>query len=220
MGQHRSAPVPWLGTGGCSVGVGRWAGDVWGWLGDNAMTRSWANTMDQRVVAPLERALVSEESLRQLLPAKVREMSEEEGGFTADQLKLLSRLAPDRDEARIQPLNEVYEMMEGKENRRVYAEGAANGLLKEGNLDREQLMEIASLLPPGQRALSGGGEIVRSVLGHPLTAYGTVVSSVALAVKGALDVYARMEAGQPVSAEEVAAADAVLKQHAPAASGY
>jgi hypothetical protein len=68
--------------------------------------------------------------------------------------------------------------------------------------------------------LTDRGSAVRQFgLGSPVAAYGAVLGGGALAVKGALDVYARLQAGEPVSEEEVAAADAVLQQSATAGEG-
>jgi hypothetical protein len=182
---------------------------------DNPMTRSWADTMQRRVVSPVERAVVDEQRLRNALSAHGGSLVGESGYMRPDYVEYLQAMkGSPLDREQMAVLADMIERQSGPEARVAIGKAAVLNALDAAAVDgvplgREQLMERVSLLGDG-RMLTPAAEVVHGVLGSAPVAYGAVLGGGALALKGAMDVYARLQAGEPVSREEKDAADRVL----------
>jgi hypothetical protein len=199
------------------MGIGRFAGDALSFLADNALTRSWQGSMDRYVTGPIGRRQASDETLQYAVPGMV-------GGLNRDEA-----LRPLMLDAAVKLLgtDKTPEQVVATHLQRVatgtadpdlgkYLAGHMDKVVEEGRVERGTLEGVAAMVAQatgGRYGLTQAGSNVRQfVTGSPVAAYGAVLGGGALAVKGAMDVYARMQAGQPVSEEEKMAADQVLNQ--------
>jgi hypothetical protein len=186
-------------------------------LVNNPLTRSWQGTMDRFVTGPIGRKMASDEVLAQGVADMVGGLPVTDGRLHPAQIEALNTLAGRND-------------LTGEDLHRLAARRIENGDVDsigewitnqaltnaQDNASRETLDSLAEQLSRehgGRVGLTELGSTVRQFgLGSPVAAYAAVGGSSALLVKGAMDVYARMQAGEPVSEEEAVVASKVLSE--------
>ena len=156
-----------------------------GFLGDNALTRSWAETMDRHVITPVEGMVLGDEDLRQQLAKVVRERTPESGVLTPQQLKAFELLKGGAGDG------QALQASISAEERPVMAVGdQALGLMQSAGTPRNRLQETAALLADGRVGLTETGDYVRQFgLGSPVAAYSAVAAGGALATQAGIDAY-------------------------------
>lgn len=153
-------------------------------LGDNALTRSWAETVDRHVITPVEGMVMGDEDLKLKLAKVVRERTPENGVLTPQQLKAFELLKG-------APLADGFQARIGESENPVTAVGdQAHGFIDTYATPRSRQQEVAALLADGRVGLTETGDYVRQFgLGSPVAAYSAVAAGGALATKAGLDAY-------------------------------
>jgi hypothetical protein len=191
-------------------GPGFW-GRVLSGLVANPLTESWGRTMDRAVIAPMERAVVSDADLVMALPGMVARLAEGAEVPSQLQLALLERIKggavdpaavkrlvnePQSEEvaaaaaAGRTPQAEVAHSIAADAIREHRMSGAlvdAAGVLRSlpAN-ERAVLLDVAAQAPSdGANGLTMAGDVLRRYgLGSPLAAYGAVAGGGALGAVG------------------------------------
>jgi hypothetical protein len=167
-------------------------------LGDNALTRSWALTMDRGVISPIERSVLNDGDLKQQVSKLVRERTPDNGVLSEDQLKAFDLLkgAPGNREA-------LQQAVSGAEDSFLEAGGQALSAINKFETPRSRMQEVAGLLADGRVGLTEAGDYWRQFgLGSPVAAYAAVGAGGALATKAAMDGYAWWMAQQQQAQKE------------------
>jgi hypothetical protein len=156
-----------------------------GFLGDNALTRSWAGTMDRHVITPVEGMVLGDKDLRQQLAKVVRERTPDDGVLSEDQLRAFDLLKGE-------PANRagLQQAVAAAEDHALEAGGQALSAIEKFGTPRSRLQEAASLLADGRKGLTETGDYVRQFgLGSPVAAYSAVAAGGALATQAGIDAY-------------------------------
>jgi hypothetical protein len=176
--------------------------------------------MDEYVTGPIGRKTASDEVLRQGVADMVGGLPMPEGGVHPMQVEVLKRLAKS-DDLTAEGIHGLAAADVASKEVKSIPEWIANQALTnavERTASREVLEKTAAELAGlhgGRMGLTEAGSTVRQFgLGSPVAAYSAVAGGGILALKGAYDVITRMHAGEPVSEEEVAMADKVIKESA------
>jgi hypothetical protein len=153
-------------------------------LGDNALTRSWAETVDRHVITPVEGMVLGDEDLKLQLAKVVRERTPENGVLTPQQLKAFELLKG-------APLADGFQARISEFENPVAAVGdQAHGVIDAYATPRSRQQEVAALLADGRVGLTETGDYVRQFgLGSPVAAYSAVAAGGALATQAGLDAY-------------------------------
>ena len=176
---------------GIGAGVVRKAADpgvverIASFLGDNALTRSWAETMDRHVITPVEGMVLGDEDLRQQLAKVVRERTPDDGVLSEVQLRAFEALkgAPVNRDA-------LQGVVSAAEEPSIKVGGQALATIEKFGTPRNRLQEAASLLADGRVGLTETGDYVRQFgLGSPVAAYSAVAAGGALATQAGIDAY-------------------------------
>jgi 3,4-dihydroxy-2-butanone 4-phosphate synthase len=185
-------------------------------LADNPLTRSWRASMDRFVTGPIGRRMASDETLEFGVPSLVSKMPLQDGVPAPVVVNAVNRYSGEDMTA-----NDMIEVAQDFIDNGVSTDApemlgfAMLGATDQGLIDRAGQMEIAAQMARahgGRYGLTETGTNLRNyVTGSPVAAYAAVGGSTALLVKGAMDVAGRMQAGEPVSEEEAAAATEVLR---------
>ena len=176
---------------GIGAGVVRKAADpgvverIAGFLGDNALTRSWAETMDRHVITPVEGMVLGDEDLRQQLAKVVRERTPDDGVLSEVQLRAFDLL---KGEPANRPA--LQQVVAAAEDQALEVGGQALATIEKFGTPRSRLQEAASLLADGRVGLTETGDYVRQFgLGSPVAAYSAVAAGGALATQAGIDAY-------------------------------
>jgi hypothetical protein len=154
-------------------------------LGDNALTRSWAETVDRHVITPVEGMVLSDEDLRQQLAKVVRERTPDDGVLSEDQLRAFEALKG-------APVNQgaLQDAVSAAEEPSIKVGRQALATIADFNTPRSRMQDAAGLLANGRTGLTETGDYVRQFgLGSPVAAYSAVAAGGALATKAGLDAY-------------------------------
>ena len=160
-----------------------------GFLGDNALTRSWSDTVNRHVLGPLERMTVSDEVLKEMLPVMVAESGEWNGQLNGVQVKALEALrgkAITEDEA--SALNSaigsaaVGPAQEVKDQAVAFLNGYAPS--REAQLRAAQV-----LMDRSNRGIERDWTYARATLGSAPVAYSLVGAGGAMGTAAALEAY-------------------------------
>jgi len=160
-------------------------------IADNALTRSWANSVNLGLVRPLERMGLDDAGLRQALgQAGARYL--DEGKVTdefADRLRLAAKaggLPPEEAEIQVMGARLGQPLVEEE-----MAAGIRDLLAK---ADRPGLRGIeAEMIGDPTAAYSKAGGVVNFLLGNPIAAYGAVAGGGALGTMGVMELARRIQ---------------------------
>jgi hypothetical protein len=188
------------------MGIGRLAGAIW----DNPYTRAWQGGVGRAVVDPIERRFVKDVD-----PERIR--NDVYARYPLGEDRVISPELAKVLDARVGPGS-------GAALQEVVA-GAPGELQVARDVQAGRVRQLAVALNPDSRVnlaydvhlpaegFTGAGNFLRQFsLGSNVGAYAVPGAGAALAIKGAMDVVARMQAGEPVSKEEAAAAGQVLAE--------
>jgi hypothetical protein len=191
-------------------------------LMDNDLTTGWQKAVDRYVTSPIGRRLASDADLQQGVADMTGDLPMPEGGLHPLQFEVLKRVTGDQGLTAEKAYQVMSDAVPSGRYKNV-AEAVQDQVftyLNEGGVSRDTLSATAAQLARelgGRAGLTPAGTTVRQFgPGSPVAAYGAVLGGGALGVKGVMDVISRMQAGQPVTEEEAAAVDAVLKSQPPA----
>lgn len=187
------------------MGIGRLAGAIF----DNPYTKAWQGGMSRLVIDPVERRFVQDVDPEQVRNAVyARYPLSEDRVVNPELLKVLdARLGQGAGVA-------LQGVVAGAPGDLQVAKEAQAGRVRRlaAGLDEKDRVNLAYDVHLPAEGFTNAGNFLRQFsLGSPVGAYAVPGAGAALAIKGAMDVYARMQAGQPVSEEEAVAASEVLK---------
>lgn len=152
-------------------------------LSDNALTRSWSDSVGG-AVNWAERQVLSDDELRQVIAnAAARSQSGEQ--ISDETLALLQRIkgAPiDRAAA------DSY-MAQHEAGPADYVGTAAMNYVSQADLQRDRLKQLAAELQGPQNQRTEAGTWASAILGHPVAAYSAVSAGGALATAGGIEAY-------------------------------
>lgn len=152
-------------------------------LSDNALTRSWSDSVGG-AVNWAERQVLSDDELRQVIAnAAARSQSGEQ--ISDETLALLQRIkgAP-IDRAAVDAV-----MAQHQAGPADYVGGAAKVYAKQADLQRDRLKQLAAELQGPQNQRTEAGTWASTILGHPVAAYSAVSAGGALATAGGIEAY-------------------------------
>ena len=152
-------------------------------LSDNALTRSWSDSVGG-AVNWAERQVLSDDELRQVIAnAAARSQSGEQ--ISDETLALLQRIkgAP-IDRAAVDAV-----MAQHQAGPADYVGGAAQVYAKQADLQRDRLKQLAAELQGPQNQRTEAGTWASTILGHPVAAYSAVSAGGALATAGGIEAY-------------------------------
>jgi hypothetical protein len=153
-------------------------------LSDNALTQSWAQTMDRHVITPLEQMGYGDDELRNRAAVRLAELNAQRPDGKERMLKVLEQVKGG-------PLNEGYvEKVNGAE----FPVGMLRDQVYSVMADRETpRAEVSQLLEPyidGRTGLSTDWDQMRQLgLGGPVAAYSAVTAGGAMATAAGLKAY-------------------------------
>jgi hypothetical protein len=187
-------------------------------LADNPLTRSWQGTMDRFVTGPIGRKMASDEVLEKGVGNMIAGLPVVDGLPHSLAVEAANRYAG-RTDLTPEALADIAASFVDSgevENVNAFIGNQTRDYVADGSASRSDQEAVAAQLAQhygGRMGLTKLGSQVRQAgLGSPVAAYVAVGGSTALLVKGAMDVYARMQAGEPVSEEEVVVASKVLSE--------
>jgi hypothetical protein len=156
-----------------------------GFLADNALTRSWSDTVNRHVLGPLERMTVSDEVLREMLPAMVAGSGEWNGRLNGVQVKALEALKGEAVN-----VAGVEEAVRAAPNAAQEVKDQAVAFLNSYTPSREaQLRAAQVLMDRSNRGIEKDWTYARTLLGSAPVAYSLVGAGGAMGTAAALEAY-------------------------------
>lgn len=156
-----------------------------GFLADNALTRSWSDTVNRHVLGPLERMTVSDEVLREMLPAMVAESGEWNGRLNGVQVKALEALKGEAVN-----VTGVEEAVRAAPNAAQKVKDQAVSFINHYAPDREaQLRAAQVLMDRSNRGIEKDWSLARTLLGSAPVAYSLVGAGGAMGTAAAIQAY-------------------------------
>jgi len=152
-------------------------------LGDNALTRSWADSVGNSVNW-VERQVVDDDELRQVIANGVAR--KQTGDVVSDEvLAQLQRIKGGPiDRAVLDGL-----MAEHQAGPADYIGNAARGYAEQSGLSRDRLKQLAAEQQGSQSQRTQAGQWTSTLLGHPVMAYSAVTAGGALGTAAGLKAY-------------------------------
>jgi len=167
-------------------------------LADNALTQSWAQTMDRGVISPIERAMIGDEELKQQVSKLIRSKTPDDGVVSNQQIQAFDLLKG-------APTNRVnlQTAVDESEDAAIEVGNQALAMMNKYATPRSRQQDVAGLLADGRVGLTQAGDNMRQFgLGSPVAAYSAVTAGGALATKAAIDGYGLWLAQQQQQAEK------------------
>ncbi len=143
---------------------------VLGYVMDNPLTRSWAQTMDRHVIGPVERRFLSDEDLSQQVSKLVRERTPDNNVLSEQQLQAFDLLkgSPGNRER-------LQQAVSAAADPRMNVGDQAYTVIGENATPRSRQGEVAAMLADGRIGLTESGDVMRQFgLGSPVAAYAGV----------------------------------------------
>jgi len=155
-------------------------------LADNALTRSWAESVDSAVIRPVERMVVDDEGLKTAVYNQIARLTPAAGGLSEKQLQLLSAIKGSPANAEL--LNAHLAMAP---DRRRFVLDQGYSLIENVKPSREQMLGVFDQIPSdGRTGLTKAGDYVRQFgLGSPVAAYSAVTAGGAMGTAAAMEAY-------------------------------
>ena len=156
---------------------------ITGFLADNALTRSWGDSVG-RGVNYLERQVVDDEALRHAVGTRLSQMTQG-AAVTDPQLEVLQRLKGGEIDRQ---LFDEY-MRTSEEGPAGYVGGVAAGYAEDSGMGRDALKsELAALQSPVSQ-ITNAGNAANVLLGNPVMAYSAVGAGGAMGTAAAIEAY-------------------------------
>jgi hypothetical protein len=158
-----------------------------GFLGDNALTRSWADSMDRYVISPVERMVVSDEVMRERVAQMVGSRLPVDGRLSSAQIRAMEALKGGA--VNVDLANAVIAQGASRDDAVSTAATLASNLMQD-SYSRDRASRAASELIDGRTGLTDVGDDMRQFwVGGPVAAYSAVGAGTALGVAGGLEAY-------------------------------
>jgi len=158
-------------------------------LADNALTRSWRETMDRHVISPVERMYVSDEDLTDGVRTMVRDAMPDDGKLSDRQIQALGILKGDGFNREVDE-PKMREWIENAVNPGLEADSAAASVMKAYDTSREAKLRASELFIDGRVGLTEAGNNMRQFgLGSPVAAYSAVTAGGAMGTAAAMEAY-------------------------------
>ncbi len=143
---------------------------VLGYVMDNPLTRSWAQTMDRHVIGPVERRFLNDEDLARQVSKLVRERTPDNNVLSEQQLQafdLLKGVPANRER--------LQQAVSAAADPRMNVGDQAYTVIGEYSTPRSRQGEVAAMLADGRTGLTDDGDVMRQFgLGSPVAAYAGV----------------------------------------------
>jgi hypothetical protein len=177
---------------GIGAGVVRKAADpgvverIASFLGDNALTRSWAESVDNAVIRPVERMAVDDEGLKTAIYNQIARLTPDAGGLSEKQLQLLSAIKGSPANAEL-----LNAHLATAPDRRKFVLDQGYSLIENAKPSREQMLGVFDqIASDGRTGLTKAGDYVRQFgLGSPVAAYSAVTAGGAMGAAAAMEAY-------------------------------
>jgi len=155
-------------------------------LGDNALTRSWAQGVDNAVIRPVEKMVVDDEGLQTAVYNQIAALTPDAGGLSEKQLQLLSAIKGSPANAEL-----LNEHLATAPDRRKFVLDQGYSLIDKVKPTRDQMMGVFDQIPSdGRTGLTETGDYVRQFgLGSPVAAYSAVAAGGAMGTAAAIEAY-------------------------------
>ena len=168
-------------------------------LSDNALTRSWAQSVDGAVIRPVEKMVVDDEQLQRGVYNQIARLTPDEGGLSDLQLQLLSSIKGSPANAAL-----LNEHLAQAPDRREFVRDQAYTLMEMKKPSRQQILGLLDQVPTdGRTGISEAGDVMRQFgLGSPVAAYSAVIAGGAMGTAAAIEAYDYWMAQQQQAAKE------------------
>lgn len=159
---------------------------ITGFLADNALTQSWARSVDSALIRPVEKMFVDDGRLKEAVYGQIGHLTPDEGPMTAQQLKMLSMIKGSDVNAEA-----LQAGLASANDRERFVQSQALAAINKHTPSREQLLAVFDEAPSdGRLGLTQSGDFMRQwVLGSPVAAYAAVGAGGALGTAGAMEAY-------------------------------
>ena len=178
---------------GIGAGVVRKAADpgvverIASFLGDNALTRSWQDSMDRYVISPVERMVVSDEVMRERTAQIVGSRLPADGRLSLAQVRAMEALKGGK--VNVDLANAAIAESASRDDAVSTAATLASNLMQD-SYSRDRAAMAAAELIDGRTGLTNAGDDMRQLwLGGPVAAYSAVGAGTALGVAGGMRAY-------------------------------
>lgn len=172
---------------------------ITGFLVDNALTRSWADTVNRQVLGPLERMTVSDEVLAARVPEMIAEMTPWQGALGKQQVQALEALKGEAVN-----VAGVEEAVRAAPDAAQKVKDQAVSFINHYAPDRDAQLRAAKVVMDYSRSgIDENWSNARAWLAHPALAYSAVTAGGAMGTAAAMEAYDWWQSQQQQAEKEM-----------------
>jgi hypothetical protein len=156
-------------------------------LGDNALTRSWRESMDRYVISPVERMTISDADLQARVAMMVADRLPANGALGPEQIRAIEALKGGSFD--VERANTLIAGSPSREDAMNRIASMANNVMTD-DYSRERASHAAAALADGRTGLTDFGDDMRQLgVGSPVAAYSAVIGGGAMGTAAAIQAY-------------------------------
>jgi len=170
-----------------------------GFLSDNALTRSWRETMDRHVISPVERMMINDADMQKGVAMMVADRLPADGALGPEQIRAIEALKGGSFD--VERANALIAEKNSREDAMDLIASMANNVMTD-DYSRDRASRAAEALINGRTGLTAFGDDMRQLgLGSPVAAYSAVTAGGATGTVAAMQAYDWLMAQQQAQKE-------------------